>query len=126
MCAAVARSVDLAFAGAVHHRQAPDYPSLPQEDHRNGNARCPRHHVHRKRRLFCLPIGKLEDRAILARWKPANGIDDQVYMEATIAFEIAFDDATIPTIAGHPVITICEGIITSVERVMELIESTLS
>jgi len=62
--------------------------------------------------LFCLPIGKLEDRAILARWKPANGIDDEVYMEATIAFEIAFDDATIPTIAGHPVITICEGIIT--------------
>ena len=76
--------------------------------------------------LFRLPIGKLEDRAILARWKPANGIDDEVYMEATIAFEIAFDDATISTIAGHPVITICEGIITSVERVMELIESTLS
>jgi len=47
-------------------------------------------------------------------------------MEATIAFEIAFDDATTPTIEGHPVITICEGIITSVERVMELIEATLS
>jgi hypothetical protein len=76
--------------------------------------------------LFCVPIGKLEDRAILARWKPANGLDDKVYMEATIAFEIAFDDATIPTIAGHGVITIREGIVTSVERVIALIESTLS
>lgn len=56
--------------------------------------------------LCCLPVGKLEERAILARWKPANGLDDEVYMEATIAFEIAFDDATIPTIAGHPVVTI--------------------
>ena len=76
--------------------------------------------------LFSVPIGKLEDRAILARWKPANGLDDEVYMEATIAFEIAFDDATVPTIAGHPVIAICQGIISSVERVLALLESTVS
>jgi len=75
--------------------------------------------------LFCLPLGKLEDRAILARWKPANGIDDKVYMEANIAFEIAFDEATIPTISGQSIITICEAIVGSVERVMEIIESTL-
>ena len=73
-----------------------------------------------------VPIGKLEDRAILARWKPANGLDDEVYMEATIAFEIAFDDATVPTIAGHPVIAICQGITSSVERVLALLESTVS
>jgi hypothetical protein len=75
--------------------------------------------------LFCLPLGKLEDRAILARWKPANGIDDEVYMEANIPFEIALDEATVPTIAGQSVITICEAIVGSVERVMEIIESTL-
>ena len=76
--------------------------------------------------LFSVPIGKLEDRAILARWKPANGLDDEVCMEATIAFEIAFDDATVPTIAGHPVIAICQGITSSVERVLALLESTVS
>ena len=32
--------------------------------------------------LFVVPIGKLEDRAILARWKPAKELDDEVYMEA--------------------------------------------
>jgi len=47
-------------------------------------------------------------------------------MEATIAFEIAFDDATVPTIAGHPVIAICQGITSSVERVLALLESTVS
>jgi hypothetical protein len=76
--------------------------------------------------LFCVPVGRLDDRAILARWKPANGLDDDTYIETTIKFEIAFDDATIPTIAGHPVVPICEGIITGVERIMERIEATLS
>ena len=76
--------------------------------------------------LFCVPIGKLEDRAILARWKPADGLDDEVYMEATIAFEVAFDDATIPVITGQPVIAICETVIRCVERVLALLEDAIS
>ncbi len=71
---------------------------------------------------WCMPLGILEDRTILARWKPTI-LEEGMDMSADFTFDIVFQDTVV---ARKSVIKTCDSLIKGVLRVFHYIEGSLS
>ena len=67
------------------------------------------------------PLGILEDRTVVARWKP-SALDGDMDMKAHISFNVVFQDGLL---ANNPVIGVCEKLIIGVEKVIHYLEASL-
>ncbi len=72
------------------------------------------------------PLGLLEDRTILARWKPTDNLGDEVDMNAKIAFDVAFGQGTVASLVGKSVTDVCERLIRGIGRVFHYLEESVN
>jgi hypothetical protein len=70
--------------------------------------------------------GNLEERAVIARLKLAGGLNDEVYMDANVTLQIAFDQSSSSAFKQQEsVIKVLSNIVNGVEQIFLTLESTL-